>query len=316
MAITSFGYDTTVGQQPGPGGWWPGTGGSRGGSSAGGQIDYSATTPGASGEIGQISDLINEINRGAQTQANQARIPLAPTLEAQSSRNIQGELQGQLPPDVMALIAQNAAAAGVASGSVGSPAGYLKALGLTSLGQTEAGQRDLSAAYARNPGAPIYDPSKQLITPYQAAELGLQAEGLATRGGGGGYGAPSTRGGSPGYGSYSPDTTTSTAPGPAMGSSIPFDWLASIGYGGSPLTSTSTGGGTMNIVPPGSELWPNEGVYVDPTTMQAYDYSSGAPVDYFSPGPAEPGMGTNLNPSPITPTDYSWDQIFAGLSGQ
>lgn len=304
MAITSFGYDTTVGQQPGPGGWWPGTGGSRGGASTGGQIDYSATGPGAAGSIGQISDLINQINRGAQTQANQARIPMAPTLEAESSRNIQSELQGNLPPDVLALIGQQAAEAGVASGSTGSPAGYLKALGLTSLGQTEAGQRDLSAAYARNPGAPIYDTSRQLITPLESAQLGLEASRLG--GGGGGYGSPSTRGGSPGYGAYSAPGDlgySSTAvdsgytPNAAWATDPQAAWLNSIGYGAGPMGQPGTG----------------SAVYVDPTTHQMIDYSTGSPVGVQG-GPVLPGMSTNLTPPPFS-SDIDWSNLFAGSPG-
>lgn len=216
---SAYAFDTTtIGQQPGPGGWWPGAGGGR--SAAG--IDYSATTPGASGDIGQISDLINEINRGAQTQANQARIPLAPQLEAKSSQNIQSLLTGAIPADVQVLLSQKAAEAGVRSGSPGSPAAmsaYLRALGLTSLDLEQTGQQNLSAAYARNPGAPIYDPSKLLITPYEAAQLNLQQQGLASRNAGAGS-APRGGGYPAGGGEYySPTTTTGTAPG------SPSAWL-------------------------------------------------------------------------------------------
>lgn len=309
---SAYAFDTTtIGQQPGPGGWWGGAGG--GGRTASG-IDYSATTPGASGEIGQISDLINEINRGAQTQANQARIPLAPQLETKSSQNIQSLLGGEIPADVQALLSQKAAESGVRSGSPGGPAAmsaYLRALGLTSLDLQQTGQQNLSAAYARNPGAPIYDPSRQLITPYEAAQLSLQAQGLAGRNAGAGA-VPRGGGGYPAGGGdyYSPTTTTGTAPGSPLGPSIPFDWLSSIGYGSTPLATSGTG--TTNIVPAGSELFPNEGIYLDPATMQAYDYTTGAPVDYLTPATG----GTNLAETPVTPTDYSWDQVFAGLTGQ
>lgn len=307
MPVSSFGYDSDVGQQPGPGGWWPGT--NRGGSGAASGIDYGPTGPGSSGEITQISDLINQINRGAQTKANEARIPMAPTLEAQSSRNIQGELQGQLPPDVLALIGQQAAEAGVASGSVGSPAAYLKALGLTSLQQEETGQRDLSAAYARNPAAPIYDASGQLITPYQAAQLRLQAARLDQGGAPGGT-ISTPRGGSPGYGAYSPPvgidysgtTTGATYIPPANPTAT---WLQSIGYITQP--------GTNTLTYPGPTAQPGTGSasYVDPTTNQMIDYSTGHPIAADQGGPVLPGMATNLNPTPSFSADIDWNNLFA-----
>ena len=306
-AVSGYAFDpSTIGQQPGAGGWWPGAAG--GGRTAGGAIDYSPTTAGAAGgDIGQISDLINEINRGAQTQANQARIPGAAGLEAKSSANISSELGGQLPPDVLALLGEQAAQAGVSSGSPGGPAGYLRALGLTSLQQEQTGQQNLSAAYARNPGAPIYDASKQLITPYESAQLALEAAGLAGRGGGGGA-APRGTAAPSGGGTYT--GTTPAAPGGPTGTTVPFDWLASINYGGSP--TGLPGSGTTNIVPPGSDLFPNAGIYFDPATNQTYDASTGELVDTLSPSQT----GTNLQPTPVTPTDYSWDQVFAGMTGQ
>lgn len=125
-----------------------------------------------SGKLGQLTDLINTMNRNAQKQSLEARIPNNPALEAKSSANIGSELGGQVPTDVMNLLGQQAAERGVATGAVGSPnanAAYLRALGLTSLGMQEQGQQDLTRADARNPAAPIFDPTTQLITPYQGA---------------------------------------------------------------------------------------------------------------------------------------------------
>lgn len=124
-----------------------------------------------------ISDLINSITRGAQSQALQARIPGGPALEEQSSANIGSELRGELPTDVLNRLRQASAERGVATGSPGSPntnAAYLRALGLTSLDLTGRGQAELTTAEGRNPAAPIYDPSAQLITPYQGAQLGAE----------------------------------------------------------------------------------------------------------------------------------------------
>lgn len=127
--------------------------------------------------ISDITNLINSLDRRAQSQALSARIPGAPGLEEQSSANIGSELRGQLPADVIRQLQQQAAEGGVGRGTSGAPANeaaYLRALGLTSLDLTGRGQQELSAAYARNPAAPIFDPASLLITPYQGAELGLQ----------------------------------------------------------------------------------------------------------------------------------------------
>lgn len=131
--------------------------------------------------IQDISALINSITRGAQTAANEARIPNAPALERQSSANIASELSGQLPQDVRMQLARIAAENGVARGIAGSPAAnldYLRALGLTSLDLMGRGQSELSAAYARNPGAPLFNPAELLITPAQGAQLGLEQSRL------------------------------------------------------------------------------------------------------------------------------------------
>src|SRR5690348_3255411 len=82
-----------------------------------------------------LSDLINSINRNAQQSANEGRIPNDPALEAQSSKNIGSELQGQLPQDVVTQLGQRAAERGISMGSPGSDnsnSGLLRALGLTS----------------------------------------------------------------------------------------------------------------------------------------------------------------------------------------
>jgi len=306
MPISSFGYDTTVGQQPGAGGWWPGAAGV-GGATAGG-VNYSPTGPGAAGNISQISDLINQINRGAQTQANQARIPQNPQLEAQSSSNISSELQGQLPPDVLALLGENAAQAGVASGSPGNPAAYLRALGLTSLQQQQTGQANLTAADARNPAAPIYNPSQQLITPYESAQLGLEAAGLAGRSTGAGGAAPRGTAAPTGYGTYDqPMTSTSNMP-PYNGPADPTaTWLQSIGFNpNAPSGPTGQPGtGTINTVPPGSDLFPNAGIYFDPASNQTYDAMTGEPVDTMSPATGGANLSAGSTGTSTSPIDYS-----------
>lgn len=310
-AVSGYAFDpSTIGQQPGAGGWWPGAAGV-GGATAGG-VNYSPTGPGAAGNISQISDLINQINRGAQTQANQARIPQNPQLEAKSSSNISSELQGQLPPDVLALLGENAAQAGVASGSPGNPAAYLRALGLTSLQQQQTGQANLTAADARNPAAPIYNPSQQLITPYESAQLGLEAAGLAGRSTGAGGAAPRGTAAPTGYGTY---TGISGPTGPTgfdvynPGSPTTAEWLTSIGG-----TQTTPGGpisySTPSGVPGSGTAMPGgSGVYVDPATGIGYDATTGAPIPDWSAGnytgsPDYSGAPANATTS-TAPIDWS-----------
>lgn len=276
---------------------WPGAFNYRGGSA--GRLGPRMTPTAAAGaaqkfnlgsatDLENISDRINQINLAATKTAQQARIPNDPALEAQSSTNIGQELQGQVPQDVQNLLAQQAAERGVAGGFGGGPnanAAYLRALGLTSLQQQQAGQQNLSAAVARNPAAPIFDPTTQLLTPYQGAqlELGYQTEadraaeeqrrldieaargGGGGRGGGGRYGYGGTETGSspyeygePGMYAYGMPTTTTTG-GPTVSQSVPFNWQQSLG----------------NYIPAGDT---GGTFYAGPNTNQFsdyYDYSGG-----------------------------------------
>lgn len=270
-------------------GWWntpapePRLTQSYGGSYGGtpGQISYASATE----TIPGISSLINQINRTAAKSAQDVRIPQGPALEKKSSANIAAQLTGEVPADVMNLLAQEGAERGVAMGSPGSPnasAAYLRALGLTSLQQQQVGEQNLTAALARNPAAPIYDPSQLVLTPYQAAQLQMQQ---TRSGGGGGYSIAPSRGGgggSQGPFSYTPDVggTTQTGTTPS-GPSIPFDWQASTfppGYGSIPMGEPGTG--TTGIVPPGSEYDPNLGIYYDPAGNQFYSGDTAQPIDF------------------------------------
>ncbi len=86
--------------------------------------------------------------------------------------NISAETAGELPPDVITQLQQQAAERGVATGSPGSPnnnAAYLKALGLTSLDLTNLGQTNLLKQLPALPGAqisqnPEFSPSSAAAT--------------------------------------------------------------------------------------------------------------------------------------------------------
>lgn len=120
-------------------------------------------TPGLAGNTAStaaLSNLVNSLNQASQQTALAGRIPQNPALEAKSSANISSALAGQLPSDVINLMGQQSAERGVMTGMPSAPANnaaYLKALGLTSLGQMNTGQQWLSAADARNPIAPVTD---------------------------------------------------------------------------------------------------------------------------------------------------------------
>jgi hypothetical protein len=243
----------------------------------------STTTGTGTTSLTDLTSYINALNRQGQSAANQARIPGAANLEAQSSANIGSELQGQLPADVLRLIQQQGAERGVATGSPGSPnsnAAYLQALGLTSLDLTQRGQQNLTSAYGRNPAAPLFDPTTQLLTPYQSGTLNLEGGRLALeqqteadrvaleqrrldqeaalRGGGGGGGGG--RGGTPatalpsditGYGGeFVAAGGPTAATGSVLGALAPDfgqqQWWSSIGYG-TPQT-TDTGNNSLSDV--------------------------------------------------------------------
>lgn len=83
-----------------------------------------------------------------------ANLPGYQPMVAQSSANIQANLQGQLSQDVINQIRQQAAERGIATGAPGSAnasASYLRALGLTSLQLKQLGENQLTAAVQRTP---------------------------------------------------------------------------------------------------------------------------------------------------------------------
>lgn len=256
-----------------------------GGGAAG--FNYSSGVAAPTAGLGALTEYINSLNRTAQTLANQARIPNAPGLEAQSSANIGANLRGEVPADVLRILQRQGAERGISVGpeSPNTNAAYLQALGLTSLGLQETGQRDLTAAYARNPGAPLFDPTSQLLTPAQANQLALEQERLqlerdrmaleaaraGSYGSGGGGGGRYAGGGAQPTGMYvDPATRTyGGATGNILAGSVApdfstRDWWASIGYG-APGTETATGPGTFYAGPSyggmtESELYQNFGL--------------------------------------------------------
>lgn len=129
----------------------------------------------AAPDMARLSELVNAINRAAQQAANMSRIPGEANLEALSSVNIERGLQGLVDPTTEAMLRSNIAAQyGRGGFGVDTPAlssAYHRALGLDIAALQEQAQKDLTAAVARNPAAPIVDASSFLVNPqtYAAA---------------------------------------------------------------------------------------------------------------------------------------------------
>lgn len=100
-----------------------------------------------------------------------------------ATNNINELLSGRVPGDVIAQLAQHAAEIGAGSGmgpmGPNTNAGYLKALGLTSLGMKQQGQQSLDSLMTSVPRAPAFDPSSMMVTPAQQQEAAYMSQVLA-----------------------------------------------------------------------------------------------------------------------------------------
>lgn len=128
-------------------------------------------------QLSAMAQYINALNQSQQQLANQGRIPGGAALEAASSANIGAGLAGRIDPGTVDQIGRWAAARGITSGAVGAPVNetaYLEAMGSSAYQRAQDAQKNLTAAYARNPSAPLYDVSQGFITPQAAGSLALQ----------------------------------------------------------------------------------------------------------------------------------------------
>ena len=144
-------------------------------------ISNPAVTAGAAigGNIGNLGALyqlgsgLNTFNTGQAINQIGQGLPNYGALVGQSSKNIGAELQGQVPQDVITQLLQGAAERGIMTGTSGSPnsnAAYLRALGLTSLGQMQQGEQNLTGAIARTPRPGLFDPTSMFVSPQQQQE--------------------------------------------------------------------------------------------------------------------------------------------------
>lgn len=125
------------------------------------------------GNMGSLSSLLGLTTgtsgisaSGARTQLEQNLPGYAPMMDT-ASNNILANLHGQVSPDVIHLLAQNAAQRGVGFGpsSPNSNAAFLQALGRTSMDLQNLGQTQLTGAIGRTPTGPAFNPASFLISP-------------------------------------------------------------------------------------------------------------------------------------------------------
>lgn len=115
-----------------------------------------------------LAGQVNTFNTGQAIAPYIANLPGYSQMVGQSSQNIGNLLRGQVPQDVMGLLGQQAAERGASRGLTGSPnenAGYLRSLGLTSLGLQQQGEGELTSAIGRTPVPQLFNTAQFLTTP-------------------------------------------------------------------------------------------------------------------------------------------------------
>ena len=128
------------------------------------------------GNLGSLYGLTNSLNTEVAGQAAlpyQLNLPNYNQMTQDSSQNILAQLQGQVPQDVSNQLQQLAAERGISTGSIGSPnsnTALLRSLGLTSIGQQQQGEANLTSAIARTPTGQQFNPQNFLVTPSQQQE--------------------------------------------------------------------------------------------------------------------------------------------------
>lgn len=124
---------------------------------------------------------LNPFNQAQLLGQYNMAIPNYAALTQTASGNAMSALKGEVPQDVINLLTQQGAERGITSGMPGSEnsnAAYLRALGLTSLGQMQTGMQDLHQLSADAPIAPIFNPSSMFVTPEQEQEAQYMANVL------------------------------------------------------------------------------------------------------------------------------------------
>lgn len=145
----------------------------------------------AAAMLGNLAALANLLNLskgvGAASGAGAAEpyklnLPGWENMTKAASANTQSLLGGEIPADTMAMLNQQAAERGVATGSPDSPnanAAALRAMGLTSLDLKKLGDQQLTAAVGRTPTGPAFNPASMLVDPNMQTALQWLANQLA-----------------------------------------------------------------------------------------------------------------------------------------
>lgn len=116
---------------------------------------------------------LNTFNQGQLLGQYNMAIPNYAALTQTASGNAMSQLQGEVPQDVINQLLTGAAERGITGGMPASPnsnAAYLRALGLTSLGQQATGMQNLHQLTADAPIAQPFNPASMFVTPEQQQE--------------------------------------------------------------------------------------------------------------------------------------------------
>lgn len=249
-----------------------------------------AATGGAAiaGNLSNLASLYGMTGSLNRFSAGQAALPFDINLPgyrqmtAASSRNIQSMLSGQVPSDVLRQIEQTAAERGISRGIPGGPnanAAMLRLLGLTSVGQQQAGEAAFTGAMARTPQGPQFNAASFLTTPeqQQAAQMAANIYGAA----------PVPRAASQAAMVPPPRLGPTTTYGPSAGNLLPRGGTV---MGGGPAddvaypsmgTGTTIGGEVYQPgQTPGSEYSDWQAWNARMPWSQTATASTGAPMDY------------------------------------
>lgn len=121
---------------------------------------------------------LNPFNQNQLLGQYNMAIPNYAALTQTASGNAMQQLSGQVPTDVINELLTGAAERGITGGMPGSPnsnAAYLRALGLTSIGQQATGMQNLHQLTADAPIAKPFDPASMFVTPEQEQEAQMAA---------------------------------------------------------------------------------------------------------------------------------------------
>jgi hypothetical protein len=145
------------------------------------------TTTASSANAGNAGNLpgfestataLNPFNQEQLLGQYNMAIPNYAALTQTASGNAMQQLNGQVPDDVISQLLTGAAERGITGGMPGSPnsnAAYLRALGLTSIGQEQTGMSNLHQLSADAPIAKPFDPASMFVTPEQQQEAQMAA---------------------------------------------------------------------------------------------------------------------------------------------